>query len=396
MNQEQLGYLKPVIQKEIDAGEIVGAAIRVIHENETVYEERLGYADREKELLMAGDTIYRLFSMTKPITAAAVMILLERGQLQLLAPVSDYLEGFRNQKVWTEQGLVDTVREVTLQDLLNMTSGVAYPDEGFEVGRLMGKLFSDVDQEVKNGNQVSTIDFCNRIGRVPLEFQPGDRWRYGASADILGAVIEVASGKKLGDFLKEEIFEPLGMKDTAFYVPEEKLNRFAANYQFNQLTGKLEVFKDRFLCLEDCILPPTFESAGAGLYSTVEDYSRFALMLANGGSYQGIRILGHKTVEYMSAPQLSREQAITYNWDTQYGYSYGNLMRSLVDPVKGVTNGTVGEFGWDGWTGNYFFIDPKEKLVVIYMIQRCAGGNPILIRRLRQIIYSSLNCYRLY
>ncbi len=390
MNRDQLKYLKPVIQKELEAGAIVGAAIRVIHENETVYEERLGYADREKGLPMAEDTIYRLFSMTKPVTAAAVMILFERGLLQLLAPVSDYLEGFRNQKVWTEQGLVDTVRDVTIQDLLNMTSGVAYPDDTFESGRLMGKLYDEMDQEAKNGKPVSTIEFCNRVGKVPLEFQPGERWRYGASADILGAVIEVVSGKKLGEFLREEIFEPLGMKDTAFYVPEEKLNRFAANYQYNNASGMLEVFKDSFLCIEDRTVSPAFESGGAGLFSTVEDYSRFALMLANGGTYRGTRILGAKTVEYMSTPQLTKEQAVTYNWDTQYGYSYGNLMRSLIDPIKGVTNGTVGEYGWDGWTGNYFFIDPKEKLVVLYMIQKCAGGNPVLIRKLRQIIYSSL------
>ena len=195
MNRDQLKYLKPAIQKEIDAGAIVGAAIRVLHENETVYEERLGYADRDKGMPMAEDTIYRLFSMTKPVTAAAVMILFERGQLQLLAPVSDYLEGFRNQKVWTEQGLIDTVREVTLQDLLNMTSGVVYPDETFPSGRLMGKLYDEIDREVKNGKPVSTIEFCNRVGQIPLGFQPGERWRYGASADILGAVIEVVSGK---------------------------------------------------------------------------------------------------------------------------------------------------------------------------------------------------------
>ncbi len=390
MNREQLKYVNPVIQKEIDSGAIVGAAIRVIHENETVYDEKLGYADRERGLPVAGDTIYRLFSMTKPVTAAAVMILFERGQLQLLAPVSDYLEGFKNQMVWTEQGLIPAAREVTIKDLLNMTSGVVYPDETFPAGRLMGSLFAEVDQEVKSGRQVSTVEFCNRIGKVPLEFHPGERWRYGASADILGAVIEVVSGKKLSEFFREELFEPLGMTDTAFYVPEEKLNRFSANYQYNQRTGKLEVFKDRFLCLEDYITPPAFESGGAGLYSMMEDYTRFALMLANGGSYQGIRILGQKTVEYMSKPQLTRDQAISYNWDTQYGYSYGNLMRSLVDPVNGVTNGSIGEYGWDGWTGNYFFIDPKEKLVMIYLIQRCAGGNPVLIRKLRQIIYSAL------
>ncbi len=390
MNQEQLKHLRSVIQKELDAGALSGAAIRVIHENEIVYDERLGYGDRENRLPVAGDTIYRLFSMTKPITAAAVMLLYERGQLQLLAPVSDYLEGFCNQKVWTEQGLVDTIRDVTLQDLLNMTSGVVYPDEPFAAGRLMDKLYAEVDLECMSGKPVTTLEFCNRIGRVPLEFQPGERWRYGASADILGAIIEVVSGKKLGDFLKDEIFAPLGMTDTAFYVPEDKRSRLAVNYEYNTETGQLEVYRDRFLCVEDCFTPPAFESGGAGLFSTIGDYSSFALMLANGGTYRGTRVLGTKTVEYMSVPQLTKEQAVSYNWESQHGYSYGNLMRSLVDPVMGVSIGSVGEYGWDGWTGNYFFIDPKEKLVMIYMIQRCAGGNPVLIRKLRQIIYGSL------
>lgn len=390
MKKEQLEYLKPLLQKEIVAGAITGATIRVIHEDETVYDERLGLADREKQAPMAEDTIFRLYSMTKPITCAAVMILYERGQLQLLAPASDYLEGFQHQKVWTEKGLVDAAREVTIQDLLNMTAGVVYPDEGFEAGRQMDKLFKEVEERTEQNKPMSTIEFCNRAGRMPLEFQPGERWRYGSCADMLGGIIEIVSGMKLSEFLKKEIFEPLGMKDTAFYVPKEKLDRLAQIYEFKPELGRLEVFYNKFLGLKDYTTPPELEMGGAGLFSTMDDYSKFAQMLVNGGTYNGTRVLGRKTVEYMGTPQLTKEQAVSYNWDTQYGYSYGNLMRSLVDPVKGVTNGSVGEFGWDGWTGNYFFVDPKEKLVMLYMIQRCAGGNPILIRKLRQVIYSSL------
>lgn len=390
MRKEQLEYLKPILQQEIDAGAIAGAAIRVIHEDRTVYDERLGFADREKRACVAADTIYRLYSMTKPITCAAIMILYERGQLQLLAPVSQYLEGFRNQKVWTDNGLVDAVREVTIQDLLNMTAGIVYPDESFEAGRQMSQLFAEVDQLHDQGTPISTIEFCNRAGRIPLEFQPGERWRYGACADILGGIIEVVSGRKLGDFLRRELFEPLGMKDTDFYVPEEKVGRLAQIYDYKPEQKRLEVYNNKFLCLRDYTTPPTLEMGGAGLFSTMEDCSRFARMLVNGGTYNGTQILGRKTVEYMGTPQLTKEQAVSYNWDSQYGYNYGNLMRSLIDPVKGVTNGSVGEFGWDGWTGNYFFIDRKEKLVMLYMIQRCAGGNPVLIRKLRQVIYSSL------
>lgn len=390
MKYEHLKHINSVIQAEIDVKAIAGGAIRVIHGNAVVYEQELGYADKEKEIPNTKDTIYRLYSMTKPITAAAIMILYERGQLDLLAPAADFLEGFKNQKVWTDKGLVDADRDVTIQDLLNMTSGVVYPDETYEAGRRMGTLYGDANRLYNQGKPLNTIDFCNLIGRIPLEFQPGERWRYGASADILGAIIEVITGQKLGEFLQKEIFAPLGMVDTAFYVPKEKLGRFAAIYEYNPLLKQLEIFGGRFLGIGDFMDPPAFESGGAGLVSTIEDYSRFALMLINGGSYQGVSILGRKTVEYMTLVQLTEEQAKTFNWDTQIGYSYGSLMRHMVNPVKGVTNGTVGEFGWDGWTGNYFFIDPKENLIMIYMIQRCNGTNAEVIRRLRQIIYGAI------
>ncbi|MBH1942312.1 serine hydrolase [Mobilitalea sibirica] len=390
MERGHLNHIKALLDKEIATGAIHGSAIRIIHENAVVYEEQLGYAVKENNVPIAKNTIYKLFSMTKPITTTAVMILYERGVLDLLEPVSKYLEGFRNQKVWTEDGLLDVAREVTLQDLLNMTSGVVYPDESFEAGRRMGALFSEVDDRCRLGKPVNTVDFCNRIGRMPLEFQPGERWRYGASADILGAVVEVASGMKLSEFFQKEIFTPLGMVDTGFFVPKEKQGQFAAVYNYNEETKQLELFQDRFLGIDDCLEPPAFESGGAGLVSTVEDYSRFALMLLNEGCYQGKRILGRKTVAFMSTPQLTKEQSVSYNWDTQYGYNYGNLMRSFTAPIKASSNGSIGEYGWDGWTGNYFFIDPSEKLIMIYMIQRCAGGNPSLIRRLRQIVYGAL------
>lgn len=390
MNYSNLSYLKDVIEKEINMGQINGSSIRVIHNNQVVYDEVLGYADKEKGILTAKDTIYRMFSMTKPVTSVAAMILYERGQLDLLAPVSDYLEGFKNQKVWTKDGLVDPNRSVTIKDLLNMTSGVAYPDDNFEAGRKMGELFKEADERHSQGKPMDTLEFCNRMGQIPLAFHPGEKWLYGASADVLGAVIEVISGMKLGDFLKKEIFEPLGMVDTGFYLPKDKWHRFATNYKYDDEVKKLVPFKDSFLAIYDQMSPPAFESGGAGLVSTVDDYSKFALMLVNGGEYEGKRILGQKTVKFMATPQLTKQQATYYNWDTQYGYSYSNLMRTLVDPVEAASNGSVGEFGWDGWTGNYFFVDPKESLCMIYMIQKADGGNAGMRRRMRQIIYSSL------
>jgi CubicO group peptidase (beta-lactamase class C family) len=275
-------------------------------------------------------------------------------------------------------------------DLLNMTSGITYPGMMLESERRMAKVFSEADKQYYSGNHVDTISFCNRIGQVPLAFQPGEQWLYGASADVLGAVIEVASGRKFSEFLQEEIFEPLGMVDTGFYVPEEKLDRFSRAYDYKPDEKKLVAFNGGFLCIYDYLTPPAFESGGAGLVSTVEDYSHFAQMLANAGTFNGKRILGRKTVEFISSPQLNPKQQETFNWEQLVGYSYGNLMRVLTSTAGAASNGSVGEFGWDGWTGNYFMVDPKEKLVMIYMVQRCAGTNPDLTRRLRSVIYGSL------
>ena len=383
-------YLNTLMEEEIKEGHINGSAIRILHKGDIVYEEEWGYADKENGIPIEKDTIYRMYSMTKPITAVASMILYERGLFNLFAPVSDYLEGFQNQKVITKDGLVDVNREVTIQDLLNMTSGVVYPDAEFEAGRIMGKLFDDVAEQLKGESPVSTLDFCNRIGRQPLEFQPGENWRYGASADILGAIIELISGKKLSVFLQEEIFAPLGMKDTAFYVPEEKWKRFAMLYEFIAELGRLEPCYWNHLGLGDYKRPPAFESGGAGLVSTIEDYTKFAMMLANGGTYQGKRILGTKTVEYLSQPQITAEQSKTFNWDSMKGYGYGNLMRVMVEPSKAGSNGSIGEFGWDGWTGNYFMIDPKENLVMLYMIQKCDGGRLSTLRSIRSILYGAI------
>lgn len=390
MKYIKLQNLNKLIENEISNGEIHGASTRVIHNNQVVYNEMFGYANKEKEIPTLKNTIYKMYSMSKPITSVAIMILYERGELDLLAPVSDYLEGFKNQKVFTKDGIVDAARCVTIQDLLNMTSGVVYPDDTIESGKRMAKLYAEADERHYKGKPMDTIELCNRIGEIPLEFMPGQRWHYGASADILGAIIEIITNMRLGEFLNKEIFEPLGMVDTGFYVPKEKQDRFAENYMFDNNVNKLKPFNDSFLATYDMMSPPGFESGGAGLVSTIDDYSKFAMMLVNGGSFDGVHILGRKTVEYMGTPQLTKDQAASYNWDTQYGYNYGNLMRSLIDPVRASSNGSVGEFGWDGWTGNYFFVDSKENLVFVHMIQRAGFNNAALRRKMRQIIYSAI------
>ncbi len=377
-----------LLRQEVEQGNVKGASALVIHKGKEIYYNNFGYADAEKGLPMKRDTIIRLYSMSKPITAAAVMILVERGELDVRDAVSDYLPCFKGIPVWdAEKGTVPAEREVTIFDLLNMTSGITYPDETTEPGRQMQKIVEDFVARRDAGERVDTQEYMRGIASVPLLFQPGAEWRYGFSADVLGGVIEAVSGKSYGDFLRDELFTPLNMPDTDFCVPKEKLGRFAQAYDVTE-EGLIphvgshlgEYYK------EDV----AFESGGAGLVSTIDDYSHFALMMTQGGYYNGKQILGHKTIAFMAQNMLTEKQHETYQWDSVFGYGYGCLMRVLMDTRLAGTNGSLGEFGWDGWTGNYVAMDPKEDLVILYFIQRCGAGTTPLVRKLRMATYGAL------
>lgn len=383
-------YICDFINNEIKLGRIAGANICVMKENKEVYYREFGLADIDRKIPVKRDTIFRMYSMSKPVTAAAVMLLFERGMIDLYDPVSKYLTTFQKPKVLTEKGLVDAKREVTIQDLLNMTSGVVYPDDNIPAGIKMKEIFDRCTDKALQGKPMSTVEFILEVGKCPLAFHPGDQWRYGSSADVLGALIEVVSGKRFGEFLKEEFFEPLGMVDTGFYVPEEKWNRFAENYEYSEEEKKLFPYRGYNLALVDFKKQPGFESGGAGLVSTIEDYKKFALMLLNDGIYEGKRYLGRKTIEFMRMNQLTKEQLKSYDWDNLRGYGYGNLMRVLQNPALAATNASVGEYGWDGWTGNYFTIDPVEKLVFLYFFQRCGAGTSDT-RKLRAMAFAALD-----
>ena len=240
----------------------------------------------------------------------------------------------------------------------------------------------------EQGEKVDTQEYVRQLATVPLCFQPGERWMYGYSADILGGVIEAVSGRRFGQFLKEELFDPLGMTDTGFFVPEDKLGRFAQYYDWTEQDG-LKVHVGSHLGEyygEDV----AFESGGAGLVSTLDDYRRFASMLVHKGEHEGRRILGRKTVEFMAQNRLSSGQRETLNWDSVRGYGYGCLMRVLMDQGAAGYNGSLGEFGWDGWTGNYVAMDFSEELVFLYFIQRCGAGATPLVRKLKTVTYGAL------
>lgn len=380
--------MNALIQKEVDEGRVNGASALVIQGDKEIYYYNYGYADKENAVPMKRDTIIRLFSMTKPITAAAVMILAERGELDVRDAVATYLPAFQNQKVWTEKGLVSVERDVTIWDLLNMTSGIPYPNEEDEPGRRMGAVLKELITRREKGEWVDTLEYANQIATVPLCFQPGDRWMYGFSADILGAVVEVVSGMRYSEFLKKELFEPLEMKDTGFFVPEEKRERFAQIYEWCEEDAELKPFLKSHLgeyYKEDV----AFESGGAGLVSTLEDYSHFASMMLHRGMYKGKRILGKRTVQFMTTNYLTEYQRRTCEWDSVRGYGYNCLMRILVDQGAAGTNAPLGEFGWDGWTGNYVTMVPDEDLIFLYFIQRCGAGMTPAVRKLRMATFAA-------
>lgn len=397
MNQKILSRLDDAIQSTLlgnskDPDCNVGAAICVLEHGKEVYRKEYGDADKEKQIPMKPDAIFRCYSMTKPVTSTAVMILVERGLLSLSDPVSRYLPGFKDQRVYTPDGLVPANREVSIQDLMDMTAGVTYPDASFPAGAFMQEMNDTYYENLFAGKPTSTYDLANMIGQQPLAFQPGERWLYGFCADILGAVIEVISGKRFSDFLKDEIFHPLGMTDTDFYVPEEKQDRFMQFYQYMPETQTLEPCTWQHLCLSYMHLKkPAFESGGAGLVSTLDDYSKFVKMLLNKGTYNGVRILGRKTVECMAVNHLTEKQRESLDWEALKGYGYGNLMRCMINVGDSQMLGSTGEYGWDGWLGSYLAIDPEEDLAIIYVIQKCGGNGFRDVQIIRDIVYSALD-----
>lgn len=370
----------------------VGAAVSVIHKGKEVFRNEYGMADKEKNIPMERDSIFRCYSMTKPVTSVAVMTLVERGKLSLSDTVSTYLPGFQNQKVYTEDGLVPVEREVRIQDLMDMTAGVVYPDASFPAGAIMQDMIDEYYRKIfEEDSPTSTYDLANLIGQQPLAFQPGKQWCYSFCADVLGAVVEVVSGKTFGGYLKETIFEPLGMVDTDFYVPEEKQHRFCQNYQYMPETQTLEPCTWQHLGLSYFHLKkPAFESGGAGLVSTIDDYSKFVRMMLGKGTVDGVRILGKKTVEWMTQNHLNEEQLKTFDWEALRGYGYGNLMRVMIHEELAEQLGSNGEYGWDGWLGSYVCMDPKEELAIIYVIQKCGGNGFRDVQVIRDIVYSAL------
>lgn len=389
MNKTRLSRIDNLIQTEIKDKKIAGASVLVYKDGEMCFDKQYGYADIENKKPIEKDTIFRLYSCTKPITATALMILFERGELDLEYPLHKYIPAYKEMKIVDEQGnLTDCKTDITIRDLLNMTSGLVYPGGWFEAGRHAEPLYEEIISKLGTPDALTTLEIAERMAELPLYFEPGSMWNYGTSADVLGAVIEIISGVKLSEFMKKEIFDPLGMKDTAFYVPSDKWERFSRVYMPTE--NGIALYEGNHLGISDYKTPPAFESGGAGLVSTVDDYMRFARMLLNGGELEGVRILSENTVSFMTQNHMTDQQYYSMQYGATKGYGYGSFMRVLKSTAFATTNGDEGEYGWDGWTGTYFTVNSKKNLIIVYFIQKCGTGMDDITKRLRQIVYSAV------
>lgn len=356
---ERLARLARVTHAHVESGRLPGAVIAIARYGQLAYVESFGYRDRAVAAPMAPDAIFRIYSMTKPITSVAVMMLQEEGKLQLYDPISRYLPELAKLRVGIEKSdpttgqktfdAVEAQREITIQDLLRHTSGFTY---GMRGESRVHQLY----REAKIGNRDDTnAELVAKLATLPLLYQPGTRWEYGVSTDVLGRLVEVLSGQSLGEFFEERVFRPLGMQDTAFHVPADKLDRTAQPWQ--QPGGPQ--MTPRF----DAAVAPSFQSGGGGLVSTAADYLRFAQMLLNGGEFNGVRLLGRKTVEYMTADHLGSLPYVAPGM----GFGLGFQVRRETGIAQ--LPGSVGEYGWSGAAGTLFWIDPSESLIAIYMVQ---------------------------
>ncbi|WMJ89013.1 serine hydrolase domain-containing protein [Anaerocolumna sp. MB42-C2] len=378
-----------LLKTSVGKKEIAGGNLLIIKEGVEIFYHEDGFADIAAKIPIKRDSIFRLYSMSKPVTAASVMLLLERGVIDLYEPVSKYLPGFKNQMVVSGNKLVPAEREVTIKDLLSMTSGLVYGGTD-PAGQDTESLFKEIDDRLFSDSPMSTAEAMNKLGRCPLAYQPGSFWQYGTSADVLGAVVEAASGKSFGEFLKKEIFEPLGMTDTGFWVEPDKRSRLVKTYADNG-EGGLKLYTGNHLgIIQQMDREPAFESGGAGLVSTIDDYAKFANMLMREGNLNGVTILKPRTVKYLTSGTLNETQQRGFDlWQTLCGFSYGNLMRVMKDSSKAGDMGCLSEYGWDGWLGAYFCNCPKEKLTILFMMQKTDTGTTSLTRKLRNIILSS-------
>jgi CubicO group peptidase (beta-lactamase class C family) len=391
-SSERLKRIAGAFQADVDKGALPGAVVAIARNGKVAYFEAFGFQNREKKIPMGTDAIFRIASMSKPLTSLAIMMLMEEGKLHLMDPVSIYLPEFKNLKVGVEKTnsatgnpalvLEPVTQEMTIQDLLRHTSGITYGNQG-------KSLVKDIYMAANVGDRNQTLaEFVTKLSKLPLAYQPGTTWDYSMSTDVLGRVVEVVSGVSLDAFIAERVAKPLGLADTGFYVDTGKAGRIAEP-QATTGTGA------RFF---DPTARPNWMSGGGGMVSTASDYVRFCQMLLDGGELDDVRLLSPRIVAYMTTDQLPPD--IRYspytlqNFEPRgnaptarngQGFGLGFVVRTRAGGNPRV--GSLGEYFWSGAYGTSFWIDPKEKLVAVLMTQSPGGPYQSLLRNL---VYGAL------
>ncbi|MCY3923775.1 MAG: serine hydrolase [Chloroflexi bacterium] len=384
-----------LLGRYVDAGKISGCVVLVAHRGAVVHLSALGMMDLEAGRRMEVDSIFRVYSMSKPITSVAMMQLHERGLFQLSDPVSRFIPEWRGLRVFAEGAYQDyetreVDREMTMRDLLSHQSGLTY---GFQGGPVEEGYFA---REVYRAGTMRGRDLqsmVERLSELPLKFSPGEHWNYGLSTDVCGYLIEVISGRGFDEYLSEHVFDPLGMVDSGFHVPADQHRRLASSYELDR-DGRLQA-SDMFGA-DEFLEAPTFLSGGGGLVSTAEDYWRFCQMMLNSGELDGVRVLGRKTVELMTMNHLPDGAELSAcalgTWaDRKYdGIGFGLGFAVVLDPVRTPSAGSVGEYYWEGSASTTFWIDPVEELVVVFMTQLMPSDTFDFRGELKQVLYAGL------
>ncbi len=377
---------------------IAGCQVSVARHGHMAYQKSFGSMDLERGKPMRDDAIFRIYSMTKPITSIALMTLFEQGYFQLNDPVSRYVPSWKNHRVWTS-GEGDTSRTepahrpVSFRDVLSHMAGLTYGGglPGVGIQHPIDQIYRDL--KIRSaGTTDSMAEFMDKLSQVPLRYQPGTAWMYSLATDVCGALVEIISGKPFAQYLQATIFDPLGMKDTAFQVALDKQDRFTANYQRGP-DKKLKLIDDP--ATSTYLKEPAFKSGGGGLVGTSADYMRFCEMLRRGGELDGHRVIGPRTLEVMHMNHLPGGNDLTqvaiggFSETANEGVGFGLGFASTMDQVKTGTLG-AGDYYWGGAASTIFWVDPKEDLSVVFMTQLMPSGTFNFRGQLKSIVYGAI------
>lgn len=395
MSSERLGRIATHFQKYIDDGRLPGWQISIARRGKVVFHERAGHRDVAAGIAVDPDTIWRIYSMTKPIIAVLALQLWEEGGFELTDPLHRYIPAFRETKVW-RSGTVEAPEleplagPIRLWHLFTHMSGLTY---GFMRAHPVDALYREAGYDFGVPPGADLASMCEQAAALPLLFQPGTEWNYSVAFDVIGRVLEIVSGQPLDELLRTRLLAPLGMHDTEFYVPEAKHQRVAKLYGAHPAT-KQAVLLDELG--QAALQPPRVLGGGGGLQGTAYDYQRFAQMLLNGGELEGVRILSPRTVRYMASNHLPGKVDLTavgrpYRAATTFdGIGFGLGVSVVVDPVKARVPGNVGEYGWGGAASTVFWIDPVDQTVVQFFTQLLPSGTHPLRSQLRQLVSQAM------